>query len=259
MDYIALLSVNCFLRRQKSNIRLLLTSFLSSIGSLMLMLFIPDTWIRRILIHFVLNMLMVLAGFGYSGKRELLENWGIIYLTVIFSGGVMEWLAEGGETVSLFVLYAFVTAVILTIVSHYLNRRNSFGSHLFPVKLQHKGVEQKLMSYWDSGNQLQDPYTGKPVCIVDKEIGEILLGTQIKEFDYVMGVRYIPFRSLGETEGLLAVYDVDRMQIFSGEKKQEITKAVIGLADKALFENKEYKMILHASMRLQKERGKVVL
>lgn len=250
MDYIALLSVNCFLRRRKGNIRLLLTSILSSAGSLAVTLLLPDIWFRSIFIHFVLNTIMVLAGFGYSGKKELLENWALIYLAVIFCGGVMEWLAEDSETVSCFLIYAIITAVILTIINRYLNRRNQFGSHLFPVELEHNGIKIELMAYWDSGNQLRDLYTGKPVCIMDKELGEVLLGTRRKEFEYVMGVRYIPFCSLGETEGLLAVYDVDRMQIFAGDKRLEKRKAVIGLADKELFEKKEYKMILHASMQL---------
>lgn len=249
MDYIALLSVNCFLRRGKSNMRLLLTALLSSVGSLFFMMLVPDSVVRVILIHFVLNTAMVLVGFGKCRKKEFLENWAVIYLAVILAGGVVEWLSNGSETISGFLLYALVTAGILTAVNVYLNQRKQFESHLFPVVLQQKETMIKVMAYWDSGNQLCDPYTGKPVCILDKEIGEALLKIKMDEFDYVMGIRYIPFRSLGETEGLLAVYDIDRMQIFTGRKNLEITKAVIGLADKTLFDKKEYKMILHASMQ----------
>ena len=193
---------------------------------------------------------MVFVGFGRCSKKEFIENWVVMYFAVIFAGGVMEWLSKDNETISDFLWYGFVASVLLTAVSIYCNWRKNFTGHLFPAELQHRGRIMNLMAYWDSGNQLYDPYTGKPVCIMDKEMGEALFGIKLEAMECVPGIRYIPFRSLGETEGLLAVYDVEKMQIFTGRKKLEITKAVIGLADKRLFENKEYKMILHASMQL---------
>ena len=249
MDYIALLSVNCFLRRRKKSIRLLVTAFLSSIGSLVAMLLIQNAVLRIVLVHFVLNTAMVFVGFGRCSKKEFIENWAVIYFTVIFAGGVMEWLSKGSETISDFLLYGLAASAILTAANIYVNNRKNFTGHLFPVELEHKGVVMKLMAYWDSGNQLHDSYTGKPVCIMDRRMGEALLEIKLEEMECVPGIRYIPFCSLGETEGLLAVFDVEKMKIFTGGKKLEITKAVIGLADKRLFENKEYKMILHASMQ----------
>lgn len=250
MDYIALLSVNCFLRRKKGSLRFFFTALLASIGSFCAVIFIKDTGIREIFIHLVLNTALVFIGFGRCSKKEFIENWAVMYFAVFLAGGVMEWLSKGTETVSDFMWYALVAAVLLTIANIYLNKRKNLTGNLFPVELHHKGTVINLMAYWDSGNQLYDIYTKKPVCIMDEELGEALLGIKLKAFEALPGVRYIPFCSLGETEGLLAVYDVEKMQIFTGRKKLEITKAVIGLADKRLFENKEYKMILHSSMQL---------
>ena len=61
-------------------------------------------------------------------------------------------------------------------------------------------------------------------------------------------IRFVPYRSLGETDGLLAVLDVDEMVVQDGERKQKFRHMAIGIAQEGLLEDKAYDMILHASL-----------
>ena len=66
-------------------------------------------------------------------------------------------------------------------------------------------------------------------------------------------MRLIPYCSLGNANGLLSVYNAEKMYIYQGEKRLEVEPAVFGIAEAGLLEKKEYDVILQASM-IEKER-----
>ena len=100
-----------------------------------------------------------------------LENWAVIYLMVIFLGGVMELLRSSATGMTFFWIQAVIAALVLSVVTWYLGRRKQFGNQLFLVTLVHRGHAMEIMGYWDSGNQLRDPYDHRPVCILSRHSG----------------------------------------------------------------------------------------
>lgn len=239
--------VNCFLKRRKKLRRLLLVSALASVGSLLIHIYITNSGFRTILLHFVLNTAMTRLAFGWKNRRVFLENWFLIYLTVLFLGGIMEWEASLGIPSSFFWGKAIVAAIILTGVTIYFIPKKNFMEQIFKVNVIHHGRTWELNGYWDSGNLLQDPYNGKPVNILQAKLAEQIFS---ETSDYK---RLIPYCSLGNTNGLLSVYNAEKMYIYQGKERIKVEPAVFGIAEAGLLENKEYDVILQASM-LEKER-----
>ena len=99
-----------------------------------------------------------------------------------------------------------------------------------------------LSAYWDSGNQLRDPYTGQPICILSYSLAEKFVD-QTKD-----RIRFVPYRALGAEDGLLAVMDVDEMILQDGRQMRRYEHMAVGIAQKGLLEDKEYDLILHASL-----------
>lgn len=99
------------------------------------------------------------------------------------------------------------------------------------------------MAYWDSGNQLRDPYNGKYVNIINKKYADLL-------FDEKVLFRYVPYCSLGETHGMIKVATIDKLLIFDEKQVVHIEHAAVGVAEEELFYNKEYGMILPAASLL---------
>ncbi len=151
----------------------------------------------------------------------------------------MEW--EAGF-LSNFWIQAVLAAVILSLATYYLGRRKQFGNQIFKTVIKNREKQVEVYAYWDSGNQLKDPYTGRPVSILGRAEAEQVYETK-KD-----GIRYIPFQSLGEKNGLLPVFSVESVSIDSGRKRTVVAPAVIGIADAGLMDGKEYRLILHASM-----------
>lgn len=242
MDYIALTGVNCFLKRGHKLSRMAVVAFLASVLSLLLHIYISNAEIRTILLHFGLNMGMALLAFGWSGKKTLLENWLVIYLTVLFLGGLMEWEETLGLPSYFFWGKALIAAAILSAATAYLMQKRIFMEKIYPIEIVQEGKSFLLNGYWDSGNLLVDPYLGEPVQIIGKQMAEQIFGEQIPP------VRLIPFRALGSEDGLLPVCTAQKMYIYQGKRKKEIDPVILGMADKGLLEGREYDVILQASV-----------
>ena len=159
----------------------------------------------------------------------------------------MEWEASLGIPTTLFWAKAIVAAVLLTGVTIYLVQKKDFMEQVLKVDVVHHGKTWELNGYWDSGNLLQDPYNGKPVNILQAELAKQIFSEQC---DYM---RLIPYCSLGNTNGLLSVYNAEKMYIYQGKECVEVEPAVFGIAEAGLLEGKEYDVILQATM-LEKER-----
>lgn len=155
----------------------------------------------------------------------------------------MEWLHENRIVEDNFFLYAFLTLFILTGILIYLERRNQYGTHKRKVRLVFKGRTIEAVAYWDSGNQLTDFYTGKPVNVVSKALAKQLCEGVLP------AIRYVPFQSLGQKEGLIKVFTIDAMEVSNENELLKIPSAVLGIAENSLFEKRDYNMILHASMK----------
>lgn len=246
MDYLALAGVNCFLKRRKKLRRLLTASMLASVGSLLIHIYISNTGFRTILLHFGLNTGMTIMAFGWKDRRFFLENWLFIYLVILFLGGIMEWEETLGIPASFFWAKVIVAAFVLTGVTIYFMQKKDFMEQILKVDVIHHGRTWELSGYWDSGNLLRDPYNGRPVNILQAKLaGQIFSESS----DYR---RLIPYCSLGNANGLLSVYNAEKMYIYQGKERVTVEPAVFGIAEAGLLEGKEYDVILQASI-IEKE------
>ena len=235
MDVIALLAAKLFLRKRAKTWRLFLAAVSGSLFGLCLLLVLKEYLLYCVFTHFFLNTAMVWLAFGKMGKREFLKTWSVTYIAVLLCGGGIEWMGGRGIASLLGVL------LVIGIAAFLLEGQKSFGNHLFEVQLLKDGKRMLLAAYWDSGNQLRDIYTGKPVCILSGRKFTEFFGENAK-------VRYIPFTSLGEKQGVIPVADADELVISQGEHTIRVTQAAIGAAGDGLLEKKEYDLILHASL-----------
>lgn len=242
VDMIAVISVNVFLRRHRKNRYLILTAVLSSILGLILLLALKNYQSYCILVHLLLNTGMVWIGFGKCKRREFIENWAMTYFVIILLGGLLAWLRRIHIFSEHFFLLLLAGACGIYVLLIYLMQKRDFGNHIFTVMLEKESRRMEIKGYWDSGNQLRDPYTGQGISILSYEKAKTFL---VEERDRM---RLVPYRSLGKKDGLLWVTDVDELRVIDGAGCRQITHAAIGIADPQLLEDKEYDLILHASL-----------
>lgn len=234
--------VNIFLKRYRKGRQLFGASFLTAVLGLLCLLWLQNYTAYRLITHFFLNTMMVGLCFGKCSKREFLENWAVTYLAVIVLGGLLQWMQE-----SLIFPHSFWIRLFFAVIAGdglllYLLRKRTFSDHMYLVKLFKDERSMEVRAYWDSGNQLQDPYTGQGVSILSGEKARLFLDEKKDR------IRYVPYCSLGEKDGLLGVTNVDEMVLYDGNKVIHKRQMAIGIADAGLLEKKEYDLILHESL-----------
>lgn len=161
---------------------------------------------------FLGGMSGIAFGFGRSGLQRC-----IIFVVLSMAlGGIALGLGKG-NTVSL------VVAALALAAMCFLGFRGKVGQREFcVVKLVHRGKRKHLVALLDTGNTLRDPITGGSVLVVGSAIAEELLGLCKQDLAHPMetmlqsripGLRLIPYRSVGQPEGMLLAMKLEEVWI----------------------------------------------
>lgn len=171
MDYIIIMSTSILLKRRTSYIRMILSSLLGGISSLVLF-----TSLNKIVIEIISIVIMVLISFGYKGIRYLLKNILYMYILSTLLGGII-YLFNIKVSNSMFLTYLIIIVISIEVMILYMKenkKMRSIYNNYYKVDIYFKDREKlSLIGFVDTGNNLYDPYKKRPVIIVsDKYIKE---------------------------------------------------------------------------------------
>lgn len=172
-------------------------------------------------------------GYGGLWKRRLgyflsMGGLGTIYLTFAEKITVMG-----------FWLYLQVTYLVLRKVFAVVEERE----HIYCVRLYRGEETFCLNALYDTGNQLYEPISACPVCVIKGELFEKLLAAEKENF-----IRYVPYRSMGKTRGVLRAVAVSRMEILLDGTWQEKSGFYVAEGTPDTM-SEQYDMILHEKVK----------
>lgn len=240
-DTILLETVNLVLKRNRKFRWILLGGLIGSVSTFFL--FFPLSSWELFLGKVILSFLMVLASFSYTSPKELGTNWLYLYFVSILLGGFLYYLdlevsyekictilvkTKGNKNLLLFLLAG------PGILFYYLKqekRRKKRNQYLYEIELVRGKKTYRYTGYLDTGNQLYDPYTKRPV--------HLLYDPQFR-FTKKDKILYVPYHGLN-TEGILPCLFFDQMKIAG---KKEVKKVLIGFSREP-FHIEGANMILH--------------
>ena len=238
VDLAAFLAVNLFLRRRIRAHRILAGALAGTIISCVVFTVCRNLAVYMLIVHFIINPAVLYLIFREKNKKDFFTDLFVGYFTFLIVGGIIEWMYAGGrgilsyETAAAAAVFVLLAAVLWT--RRYLkNRTRDLG---VSICLNKKSVRLRALS--DSGCLLHDPYIGKPVSMIDRSVFEANYGTP-------KAVRLIPYESLGCRHGLLCAVTIDEIKFVYGNEEKCVKQAVLGLADRELFEKKSYQMIIN--------------
>lgn len=213
----ALLSLTGIIcRKKRSPLRLLLSSVISGLYSLVIL--VPD--LNEVLLsvsRIPLALLVVYIAFSFSGKREFLRL-GFCFFAVSFAfAGVMLclWLffSPQGMYYNNGIVYFnidTVTLVLLTVVCYLLlNLSHRFikskvpENTIYDCEIYYGEKVSFCHCFLDTGNSLSDPYTGNPVVIINKDkIADLPKENELHNLN--VGFRLIPCSTVSGKKLLLS-------------------------------------------------------
>ena len=94
------------------------------------------------------------------------------------------------------------------------------------LSLQEKKI--RTMALIDSGNSLFEPISGKPVCVIGREVfSELWEGTQ-------EGFRAIPYHSIGKKRGILPGYLLPELILEAGDIKYRFADVYVAVSEEKI-------------------------
>jgi len=167
MDIIIITSVSILLKRNTTYKRILISSLLGGISSLILF-----TSINRLLLELITIILMITIAFKYKNIRYFLTNILYTYILSILLGGLI-YLFNSKVTLNIYLNYLVIIILSIEVMTLYIKEskkiKNTYNNY-YKVDIYFKDKEKiSLIGFLDTGNNLYDPYKKRPIILVDKK------------------------------------------------------------------------------------------
>lgn len=286
INYLILLVTARFSKNKASNLRLLLGS-LSGVAYLVIMILMPEMKIyTTVLSKFLLSLAMLAVTFNFRKLSAFVKTLAIFYaVTFLFAGAgfaLMFFNRDWGvirngvlvtpmsflnTTWSELLLALAVALIILRVVWDVIQSRLIKEKLLVRVSITFDKKAIELSALVDTGNSLHDPLTNMPVVVVEFSAIKDLLPDDIRGIfekdtendlntvtaaiscsDWFSRFRLIPFTSLGKENGMLIGFRPDYIEIGNDNEKKDIRDVIVGIYNKALSRNEQYRALMNPEL-----------
>lgn len=288
IDFLLLFLLKKVNRKASNCLRMIFAAAIGALFAALICIFPwVNRIIQFLLLNFAASYLMLRVAFGRLHRLDMLKQIISLYLITYFLGGFINsiyyytdfriYLIKIGKVLSLSNLSVkFIFAILLPIILVSLfiigqiRNHQSVDRKTYEVELV---IDQKRISVnglVDTGNCLYDPVFKKPVIVVEHSVIGRLLS---KEFlddlervqsylknmdcdqkdwniaeDHLLRIRYIPYKSIGKTQGMMLGLVMDQVLIHKGKETICNEKVTVAICHNQLSTKEEYHAILHQQL-----------
>jgi len=196
------------------------------------------------------GIVMLYVAFSIKSWKEITRGLLILFLSAICGGGICEAFnsyvgIKGNGYLSVYFLgMVWFGCLFLKKGFGWMKEQLLHRSQNAFVTLRVQGKEAYCKGFWDSGNSLRDPITGRPVVLLEKSILE-----KYKIPIPVKGFRVIPFHSVGMENGVLKGFVADELLVQDDRGYERCyRKTVVAIYEGRLSMKEEYQMILNPKL-----------
>lgn len=251
INFVILLAESFFQNRKIALGRLVLTAALGSgVACLLVVSGLHRSVTLFMICYAIMSIVIIRLAFGKTTMGTLVRNVLFFYTIAFLLGGMLVQI----KTLFPFSLSAAVVlgaASIFLLAIHWIlpkwRRWQSGTGVYYRVRLCYKEKKVTGNALWDTGNRLQEPFTGEPVMLGEQKFLSHLWN---KGEEPVL--RLIPFHSIGRETGLLRVFQADYIEVKKEDRWYRVDNPWVAICDRYLSADGEYEMILHPEM-LQEE------
>ncbi len=189
---------------------------------------------------------------SFSGLLLLLENLFQNSLVYVKNANIYIHVEFPFLLIGMCICYLLLKFIIL-----FFQRMPS--NEIYTVRIYIDGVYVETTAMFDSGNTLLDPFSGKPVCILNKDVLLPLMpkqvrffvngNTQLEEsFEHGWESRVaVVYTRFAAGSALLPTIKPDRLEIIKGRQIINSNDCILALTDNT-FEELHCRMLLHPSL-----------
>lgn len=226
IDFILLLSVSIILRRNSNINRIILSSFIASFS--VFLLFTRINSIELFILKVLISIIMVLIAFGYKNIKYFTNNLLFLYINSIVLGGFIYFInlqfstkqsglifINNGFSINFLFLLILSPIIIYIYIKQIKKLKNNYSNY-YEVDIYINNKLFKFTGYLDTGNNLVDPITHRPVILINK-----------KSLKYnPQNFMLVPFKGINNN-GLLKCFKVSKIEIKSIGIRKNVLLGII--------------------------------
>lgn len=257
MNYIILYTTGFIIKEEMKFIRLLLSSTVGSIYAIAAYLKIIPMY-SNIIIKIILSSIMIFIAFNPKNIKKMFKELIVFYLAsfaiggcafallylisperVIYNNGVMV----GMYPLKVTIIAGIIGFIIIQISFNQNKRKLEEKDLICNLEIAIDGKKERLKAYIDSGNTLRDPITQESVIIVEKsKVQKIVNIADLMGGDNKRKFRIIPFKSIGNINGMLFGIKADEIKIEYDGKDYQTKNVIVGIYNKEI--SKKYSALI---------------
>ena len=251
MNLYCLELVNLICLRTATRRRILLGAVLGAVLYLIPFLLPGKGWLKMLILFPTAAVIMIFVTFRLNELQAFARVFSLLLFSSCALGGCMILLLRllpqsSGLRPGVLGIMGMGGIVFLEAV--HLVQKNR-GTDLCKVELIGKGARITVSALIDSGNGLIEPVSGKPVCILEKNIFKGLWRNGQPE-----GFRVIPYHTVGKSSGILYGYLIPELIINKEGRLISCKNIYVGVVDEKLASEGGYRMILNPLLLQEKYR-----
>ena len=241
MDYVLILLIHP--EREKKYLRIGVASLFGALFTLAVLYYWCGKLILFYFLRFFCVLLMCVVAIPSNGLGELLCNTFLLYGLGGSACGIYSLISVSyecfGSSDAVVVIITFGLFIGIKQLLRFRKKAKYHFSYLTEVCLKKDDVTIRKKAFYDTGNHLYEPISGKTVILIrDKLVDKLQL--RIDTF------RVVPYSSLGNESGLLKAYKLDELIVGTGENRKKYKDIYVAVAEKSLFRLEGCDVILHS-------------
>lgn len=239
----------------------------SIIGAMYVILtaYIGKDFMTYFIVKFSVSVLMIMVAFDTKGILTKIRVILCFYITSLIMVGIITalyYLTYDRLTVNAIVLSLFMGYAALHFFFKEVKARIEKSNYMRTVTINMGNLSKTLRAFIDTGNELADPMTGKPVMVVSIEsirniLGEELYGNIIKfysnkESNYEsllagnsnFNLKIIRYNTISSKGEMMVIVTPDNIEVKGNEGRILTADAVIGISLKKISQKGDYDALL---------------
>lgn len=204
-------------------------------------LFFRCIWILQLGVLFPAAGVMVCYCLQIRDSRRILYLLYQMILWTLVLGGILQALEQWTELqIGKVVLSAAFLAIVFGILEKILKIYKRQNECMREVVLYWNKKSCHIRGFADTGNQLFDPISKKPVSIISKDAWNTLLEGSPPPLYY-----FIPYKTVGNPHGIMQAAQIDYMVILEGNNSKIYEKPMIAITEQPFTGIFHYSILLH--------------
>lgn len=238
----------------------------SFIGALYVIItaYVGREFMTYFIVKFSISVLMLMIAFDVKGVLANIRIVLCFYITSLIMVGIMTalyYLTLDRLTVNVIVLSLFTGYATLHFFFKEIKARRDKNNYIRSVIINRGNVSCTLKAFIDTGNELTDPMTGKPVIVVSIEsmrniLSEELYSDILKYYENKdnyegllsennsFNLRIIKYDTISSKGERMVVFTPDNIEIRGNEKIIPAVDAVIGIYPSKISRKEDYDALL---------------